>query len=198
MTDHLADARACLSRVDQAAAHFSAVSWLTATCEQIIDHLEAQQTEASLRRGLADITAGRTVDLGSFAQPATAPPAAQQGDSGHGDGGEAVQAAMAVLCDMGADSGGWHSWRCFDRELYPEPCDCTKQAARAAIAAAEPHIRAEVREHVAGELHCEAKAMTRFNAHPAMSGAAATATAYRKGIRDGLTAAIRIARQEQP
>lgn len=198
MTDHLADARACLSRVDQAAAHFSAVSWLTATCEQIIDHLEAQQTEASLRRGLADITAGRTVDLGSFAQPATAPPAAQQGDSGHGDGGEAVQAAMAVLCDMGADSDGWHSWRCFDRELYPEPCDCTKQVARAAIAAAEPHIRAEVREHVAGELHYEAKAMTRFNAHPAMSGAAATATAYRKGIRDGLTAAIRIARQEQP
>ena len=33
------------------------------------DHLEAQQTEASLRRGLADITAGRTVDLGNFAQP---------------------------------------------------------------------------------------------------------------------------------
>ena len=50
------------------------------------DHLEAQQTEASLRRGLADITAGRTVDLGSFAQLATAPPAAQQGDSGHRDG----------------------------------------------------------------------------------------------------------------
>ena len=69
MTDHLTEARACLSRVDQATAHFSAVSWLTATCEQIIDHLEAQQTEASLRRGLADITAGRTVDLGSFAQP---------------------------------------------------------------------------------------------------------------------------------
>lgn len=43
---------------------------------------------------------------------------------------------------MGADSGGWHSWRCFDR-LYPEPCDCTKQATRAAIAAAEPHIRAK-------------------------------------------------------
>ena len=83
MTDHLADARACLSRVDQAAAHFSAVSWLTATCEHILDHLEAQQTEASLRRGLADITAGRTVDLGSFAQPATAPPAAQQGDNGY-------------------------------------------------------------------------------------------------------------------
>ena len=76
MTDHLTDARACVTRVDQAATHFSAISWLTATCERIIAHLEAQQTEASLRRGLADITAGRTVDLGSFAQPATAPPAA--------------------------------------------------------------------------------------------------------------------------
>ena len=76
MTDHLTEARACLSRVDQDATHFSAASWLTATCEHILDHLEAQQTEASLRRGLADITAGRTVDLGSFAQPATDPPAA--------------------------------------------------------------------------------------------------------------------------
>ena len=122
MTDHLADARACLSRVDQAATHFSAATWLTATCEHIIAHLEAQQATQ---------------------QPATAPPTAQQGDSGHRDGSEAVQAAMAVLCDMGADSGGWHSWRCFDRELYPEPCDCTKQATRAAIAAAEPHIRAK-------------------------------------------------------
>ena len=115
------------------------------------DHLEAQ-TEASLRRGLADITAGRTVDLGSFAQPATDPPASHQDDSEHRDGGEAVQAAMAVLCDMGADSGGWHSWRCFDRELYPEPCDCTKQAARAAIAAAEPYVRAKIREQIAREL----------------------------------------------
>ena len=88
MTDHLTEARACLSRVDQAATHFSAASWLTATCEHILDHLEAQQTEASLRRGLADITAGRTVDLGSFAQPATAPPASHQDDSEHG--GDAV------------------------------------------------------------------------------------------------------------
>ena len=80
MTDHLTNARACLSRVDQAATHFSEVAWLTATCEHILDHLEAQQTEASLRRGFADITAGRIVDLGSFAQPVTAQPAAQQGD----------------------------------------------------------------------------------------------------------------------
>ena len=82
MTDHLADARACVTSASHAPDAGCAISWLTVTCKQIIAHLEAQ-TEASLRRGLADITAGRTVDLGSFAQPATAPPAAQQGDSGH-------------------------------------------------------------------------------------------------------------------
>lgn len=142
MTDHLADARACAASASRSPSVATAISWLTATCEHILDHLEAQKAAESLRRGLADIAAGRTVDLGTFVQPVTAPPAAQQGDSGHRDGGEAVQAAMAVLCDMGADSGGWHSWRCFDR-LYPEPCDCTKQATRAAIAAAEPHIRAK-------------------------------------------------------
>ena len=85
MTDHLAAARACIQAAAQAPDPGTAISWLTATCEQIISHLEAQQTEASLRRGLADITAGRTVDLGSFAQPATAPPAAQQGETGHED-----------------------------------------------------------------------------------------------------------------
>ena len=76
MTDHLTDARACIQSAAQAPDPEITISWLTATCERIIAHLEAQQTEASLRRGLADITAGRTVDLGSFAQPATAPPAA--------------------------------------------------------------------------------------------------------------------------
>ena len=96
MTEHLTDARACVTSASQAPDAGGAISWLTATCEQIINHLEAQQTEASLRRGLADITAGCTVDLGSFAQPATAPPAAQQGDSGHGDGDEAADAQGPV------------------------------------------------------------------------------------------------------
>ena len=91
MTDHLADARACIQSAAQAPHPETRTSWLTETCEHILDHLEAQQTEASLRRGLADITAGCTVDLGSFAQPATAPPAAQQGDSGHREGGEAAR-----------------------------------------------------------------------------------------------------------
>lgn len=65
---------------------------------------------------------------------------------------EAVEAAKVVLCDEGADSeGGWHSWRCFDRERYPEPCDCTEQVARAAIAAAEPHVRAEAWDEAVAE-----------------------------------------------
>lgn len=152
MTDHLDRAHEYILRALHPADTLSGLMDLTTAVSRIFDHLEAQQTEASLRRGFADITAGRTVDLGTFAQPATAPPAAQQGDSGHRDGGEAVQAAMAVLCDEGADSeGGWHSWRCFDRERYPEPCDCTEQVARAAIAAAAPHVRAEAWDEAATE-----------------------------------------------
>ena len=192
MTDHLADARTCIQAAAQAPHPGTAISWLTATCEQIIAHLEAQQTEASLRRGLADITAGCTVDLGTFAQPATAPPAAQQGDSGHRDGGEAVQAAMAVLCDMGADSGGWHSWRCFDRELYPEPCDCTKQAARAAIAAAEPHIRAKIADEI--EQHYLG---ADFGRNPT-TGADSPDASLHDAYDEALNLAARIARQEQP
>ena len=104
----LADARAAFAAA-------AATGWpedaLTEVISQIIDHLEAQQTEASLRRGLADITAGRTVDLGSFAQPATAPPAAQQGDSGHRDGDEAArpklnaQTAPSIPTDLTASQG---------------------------------------------------------------------------------------------
>ena len=192
MTDHLADARACIQSAAQAPHTGCTLSWLTATCEQIIAHLESQQTEASLRRGLADITAGRTVDLGSFAQPATAPPASHQDDSEHRDGGEAVQAAMAVLCDMGADSGGWHSWRCFDRELYPEPCDCTKQAARAAIAAAEPHIRAEIADEI--EQHYLG---ADFGRNPT-TGADSPYASLHDAYDEALNLAARIARQEQP
>ena len=90
MTDHLTEARACLSRVDQAATHFSAASWLTATCEHILDHLEAQQASP---------------------QPATAPPDAQQGDSGHRDGDEAArpklnaQTAPSIPTDLTASQG---------------------------------------------------------------------------------------------
>ena len=137
MTDHLADARACIQAAAQASHTGCTLSWLTATCGQIIGHLEAQQASQ---------------------QPATAQPAAQRGEPGHRDGGDAVQAVMAVLRDMGADSGGWHSWRCFD-QLYPEPCDCTKQATRAAIAAAEPRIRAKtlapIRAALANHPRCD-------------------------------------------
>ena len=139
MTDHLADACACVQSAAQAPDAGIAISWLTATCEQIIAHLEAQNTPQEAAG--ADLTAS-------------------QPEPGHRDGGEAVRAAMAVLCDEGADSeGGWHSWRCFDRERYPEPCGCTEQVARAAIAAAEPHIRAKtlapIRAALANHPRCD-------------------------------------------
>ena len=65
-----------------------------------------------------------------------------------------------------------------DRERYPEPCDCTKQVARAAIAAAEPHIRAKIAAEIeAMDLSDQYRPLT---AHGARADAA------------------RIARQEQP
>ena len=156
MTDHLTEARAFAAGASQAPDAGGAISWLTATCEQIIAHLEAQQTEASLRRGLADITAGRTVDLGSFAQP------------------EPEQLG-------GSDFMDWMADRLADPEV------------RAGYLAA--HAR-EVREQVARELHYEAKAMTRFSA-PSHARRRRDRP-YREGIRDGLAAAARIARKEQP
>ena len=75
MTDHLTEARACATSASQAPDAGSAISWLTDTCKQIIAHLEAQNMPP---------------------QPATAPSAAQQGDSGHGDGGEAADAQGPV------------------------------------------------------------------------------------------------------
>ena len=69
---------------------------------------------------------------------------------------------------------------------------------------ADPEVRAgylaaharEVREQVARELHYEAKAMTRFSA-PSHARRRRDRP-YREGIRDGLAAAARIARKEQP
>ena len=34
-----------------------------------------------------------------------------------------------ILVNNGVDliSGSFHSWRCFDKERYPEPCTCTDE-----------------------------------------------------------------------
>ena len=66
MTEHLTEARACLSRVDQAATHFSAATWLTATCEQIIAHLEAQQTPHRKEPPMTDPKLHALLDLAQF------------------------------------------------------------------------------------------------------------------------------------
>ena len=41
-----------------------------------------------------------------------------------------------ILNNEGAASeGGWHSWRCFDKGRYPEPCHCTEVVAEMVVAA---------------------------------------------------------------
>ena len=47
-----------------------------------------------------------------------------------------AEAIKAVLVNEGADSeGGWHSWRCFDKGRYPEPCTCTDDVVEQIITA---------------------------------------------------------------
>jgi len=42
-----------------------------------------------------------------------------------------------ILNSEGAASeGGWHSWRCFDKDRYPEPCHCTEVVAEMVVNAA--------------------------------------------------------------
>ena len=207
MTDHLTNARACLSRVDQAATHFSAVSWLTATCEHILDHLEAQQAPP---------------------QPATAPPVAQQGDSGHRDGGEAArpnlnaQTAPSIPTDLTASQpepgygDGGEAVQAVAHVLHPEMFRPNYQPfvvfaetrtmgeliaadraraetkARAAIAAAEPHIRAEIADEI--ERHYLG---ADFGRNPT-TGADSPDASLHDAYDEALNLAARIARQEQP
>ena len=145
MTDHLINARACVTSASQAPDAGSAIAWLTDTCKQIIAHLEAQQT--SQQATSADLTASQ--------------PEPEQLD--------------------GSDFMDWMADRLADPEV------------RAGYLAA--HAR-EVREQVARELHYEDKAMTRFSA-PSHARRRRDRP-YREGIRDGLAAAARIARKEQP
>ena len=64
-----------------------------------------------------------------------------------------IEKARRVLVDEGADSeGGWHSWRCFDRYRYPEPCDCTEEVTRAALSVVASLIAAQALENMADRL----------------------------------------------
>ena len=79
-----------------------------------------------------------------------------------------------------------------DRERYPEPCDCTKQAARAAIAAAEPHVRAKIADEI--EQHYLG---ADFGRNPT-TGADSPDASLHDAYDEALNLAARIARQEQP
>lgn len=56
----------------------------------------------------------------------------------------AVEAAAKAMTDEGAAPGNSiHGWRCEYPDRYG-PCDCVNEVARAALAAALPHILAAV------------------------------------------------------
>lgn len=171
MTDHLTEARAFAAGASQAPDAGGAISWLTATCAAIIAHLEAQQTSQ---------------------QPATAPPAAQQGDSGHRDGGEAERAAEGYPAEaVRAVSAALHLDACTDDAH--DGCDTgdwTREA-ETAIAAAEPHIRAkiaaEIEQHYLG---------ADYGRNPA-TGADSPDARLHEAYDEALSLAARIARGEQ-
>lgn len=57
----------------------------------------------------------------------------------HIDEAAKVERVRRILADQGADSeDGWHSWRCFDKERYPQDCDCTAQIAADVVEALAP------------------------------------------------------------
>ena len=112
----------------------NAENWLRARAEQIIAHLEAQQTEASLRRGLADITAGRTVDLGSFAQP--------EPDQLGGEG--STSAYMPTTDEV--------EHRYAYDELYSMDCEADHHAFRRWLAAHDAEVRAQARREAIASL----------------------------------------------
>ena len=62
---------------------------------------------------------------------------------------------VKILNDEGAASeGGWHSWRCFDKDRYPEPCECTEVVASMVISAALDAAREAVRGIASDDLCC--------------------------------------------
>lgn len=55
-----------------------------------------------------------------------------------------VKKAADALRAEGADPGnGIHSWRCEDKERYPEPCSCVEDCARAVLDVAANHYWSE-------------------------------------------------------
>lgn len=64
-----------------------------------------------------------------------------------------IETAVQVLSSEGADTEhGWHGWRCFDKDRYPEPCSCTEDVARAVLEAVAPLIAAQALTKAADEL----------------------------------------------
>ena len=142
MTDHLTDARTCVTFASKAHVAADAISWLIKTCKQIIAHLESQQT--------------------------TAP---QDDDEPWTPDAEDVEFCLDYL-EAQNISREVTSADLTASQPEPEPLGGGDFTDWMADRLADPEVRAgylaaharEVREQVARELHYEAKAMTRFSA----------------------------------
>ena len=193
MTDHLATAQRWLSTAQDSRSF----DHLMSAMDQILAHLDAMQAEESLRRGLADIAADRVVDLGTFAPSAqevtSAPQTAPQAEAGQGDGGEAERAAEGYPAEaVRAVSAALHLDACTDDAH--DGCDTgdwTREA-ETAIAAAEPHIRAEIADEIE-QYYLGAD----FGRNPT-TGADSPDASLHDAYDEALNLAARIARQEQP
>ena len=156
MSDHLTDARTCVTHASKARDAGSAISWLTDACKQIIAYLESQQAPPAAQQGDGGPWTPDTEDVEFCLDYLEAQRTAPQPKPRHRDGDEAERAAEA------AARAGWEAWAAEtidpdedDTRLSWDELDDKTRAdlvthERIAIAAAEPYIRAQaLREAVA-------------------------------------------------
>lgn len=65
-------------------------------------------------------------------------------------------AASILVAEGGAPGSGLHSWRCSDKERYPEDCTCVEDTVQDIIDAVLDHLREQVADlptwKVAGDM----------------------------------------------
>lgn len=68
-----------------------------------------------------------------------------------------VTAVRQVVVEYGGDRDETihSSWRCFDKDRYPEPCDCLDEFSRNVLAAVAPAIAARALREAADAMESE-------------------------------------------
>ena len=98
-----------------------------------------------------------------------------------------VQAVAEVLNSEGCLPGhSIHSWRCEDRERYPEPCTCVEELAAEVIAAARPLIEREAKDALTARLAAVEAALTHAEQLPD-AGNLYHDVPYRDGVEHTVT-----------